>query len=88
MPKSKRKRRSNSASGYFGVTLNGKRYRAQIRINGKQKYPGTYDTAKQAAKAYDAAAIEAGKPLSELNCPKKGVTWMDTHQRTMDRYLL
>jgi hypothetical protein len=30
-----------------------------------------YDTAKQAAKAYDAAAIEVGKPLSKLNFPKK-----------------
>ena len=36
------------------------------------KYPGTYDTAKQAAKAYDAAAIELGRPLSKLNFPKKG----------------
>jgi hypothetical protein len=35
------------------------------------KYPGTYDTAKQAAKAYDAAAIELGRPLSKLNFPKK-----------------
>ena len=30
-----------------------------------------YGTAKQAAKAYDAAAIEAGRPLSKLNFPKK-----------------
>jgi len=30
-----------------------------------------YDTAKQAAKAYDAAAIERGRPLSKLNFPKK-----------------
>jgi hypothetical protein len=70
MPKSKRTRRSNSASGYFGVTLRGKRYSAYI-YDGKPKYRGTYDTAKQAAKAYDAAAIEAGKPLSKLNFPKK-----------------
>jgi hypothetical protein len=70
MPKSKRQRRSNSASGYIGVTLHGKRYQALIR-DGKLKGLGTYDTAKQAAKAYDAAAIEVGRPLSKLNFPKK-----------------
>ena len=70
MPKSKRKRRSNSASGFFGVYLRGKRYYAQIRV-GTIKKLGTYDTAKQAAKAYDAAAIELGRPLSKLNFPKK-----------------
>jgi hypothetical protein len=90
MPKSKREQRSNSASGYIGVTLRGKRYRAQIRINnGKKQYPGTfactYDTAKQAAKAYDAAAIELGRPLSKLNFPKKvppGYTPTNNGQRS------
>ena len=71
MPKSKRKRRSNSASGYIGVILRGKRYQAQITNNGKLENIGRYNTAKQAAKAYDAAAIELGRPLSKLNFPKK-----------------
>jgi len=71
MPKSKRKRRSNNASGYIGVYLKGKRCYAQIYNNDKLEYLDTYDTAKQAAKAYDAAAIELGKPLSKLNFPKK-----------------
>ena len=73
MPKSKRKRRSTSASGYIGVAVRGKRYQAYIYMYyGKKKdIIGTYDTAKQAAKAYDAAAIELGKPLSKLNFPKK-----------------
>ena len=71
MPKSKRNRRSNNASGYFGVELRGKKYRARIRVGSKIQILGTYDTAKQAAKAYDAAAIELGRPLSKLNFPKK-----------------
>ena len=71
MPKSKQKRRSNNASGFIGVSLNVKRYQAQIYINGKKQYLDTYDTAKQAAKAYDAAAIELGRSLSKLNFPKK-----------------
>ena len=70
MSKRKRKARSNSASGYFGVYLRGEKYEAQI-YDGKQKGLGTYDTAKQAAKAYDAAAIELGRSLSKLNFPKK-----------------
>ena len=78
MPKSKRKRRSNNASGYFGVTLSGKRYCAKIKNNGKLEYIGTYNTARQAAKAYDAAAIELGSALSKLNFPKR--CHLDTHQ--------
>jgi len=35
------------------------------------EYIGTYNTAKQTANAYDAAAIELGRPLSKLNFPKK-----------------
>ena len=62
---------STNASGYFGVTLRGKRYQALIKNNGKMEYIGTYNTAKQTANAYDAAAIELGRPLSKLNFPKK-----------------
>ena len=86
MPKSKRKWRSNSASGYIGVYLTkSKRYCAQIYINGKKQYLDTYDTAKQAAKAYDAAAIELGRPFSKLNFPKKvppGYTPTNNGQRS------
>ena len=39
-------------------------------INGKLKI-GLYDTAKQAAKAYDKEAIKLRKPFSKLNFPEK-----------------
>ena len=55
----------------MGVKLSGKKYLAQIFIDGKPKYTGSsYDTAKQAAKAYDIEAIKLRRPLSKLNFPK------------------
>ena len=73
MPKSKRKKRSKSKSGFVGVRKkpSGK-YEAKICIDGKRKYLGSsYDTAKQAAKAYDKEAIKLRRPFSKLNYPKK-----------------
>jgi len=74
MPKSKRRNRSKSKSGYFGVQKNtkGNKYTAKIFIDSKPKYLGSsYDTAKQAAKAHDEEAIKLRRPLSRLNYPKK-----------------
>ena len=73
MPKSKRKRRSHSKCGFFGVRkVPSGKYEAVIRIDKKIKYIGTsYDTAKQAAKAFDKESIRVGRPLSKLNFPKK-----------------
>ena len=71
MPKSKRRKRPKS--GYIGVkkTSSGK-YEGYIQIHGKRKYLGSsYDTAKQAAKAYDKEAIKLRRPFSKLNYPKK-----------------
>ena len=76
----KRKRRppskqtgSNSKSGYFGVVknINGNKFQAKIWIKGKWKVLGSYDTAKQAAKAHDEEAIKLRRPFSKLNFPKK-----------------
>jgi len=75
MPKSKRKKRqSKSMSGFNGVTknANGNKYQAKIYIDRKAKCIGSsYDTAKQAAKAYDKEAIKLRRPFSKLNYPKK-----------------
>ena len=69
MPKRKRKARSTSASGHIGaigVSLTAstcKRYRAYmyICVDGKKEYPGTYDTAKQAATAHEIQIKEEPK---------------------------
>jgi len=74
MPKSKRKRRrSKRKTGYIGVIKKAPsgKYQADIWINGKSKYIGSYDTAKQAAEAHDKEAIKLRRPFSKLNYPKK-----------------
>ena len=72
MPKSKRRKRSKSKTGYIGVVKrSSERYGAQIGVDGTMKNLGSYDTAKQAAKVYDKEAIRLGRPFSSLNYPKK-----------------
>ena len=73
MPKSKRRNRSNSKSGFYGVNLssNKKKYQAKIQVNGKLIYLGSFDTAEQAAKRHDEQAIKLRRPLSKLNYPKE-----------------
>ena len=41
-----------SATGYRGVTIQGKRYRADISIDNHSKYLGTFDTPEEAHEAY------------------------------------
>ena len=69
MPKRKRKEedRSPSWTQYFGVTEIRKRFQARITIDRKEYYHGLYNTPKEAAKAFDRAAIQAGRPTSSLN---------------------
>lgn len=47
---------SNNKSGYKGVVYHSGRWQAQIRVNGKKKTLGTYDTKEEAADRYDRAA--------------------------------
>ena len=87
MPKIKSKRRSSKSgftgvvlNGCGGgpwvadMEKEGKKYKkyvARIYIDQNIKYLGSYDTAEQAAEAYDKEAIKLRLPFSKLNFPKK-----------------
>lgn len=63
-------RARRSESGFRGVTKKGhNKYYAQIRANHKRLYLGVYDTAKEAAAAYDQAAIYHHGDFAVLNVP-------------------
>ena len=52
------KRRFDTVSGYRGVIQIGSKYRVQIGPKGVKRSVGTYSSAREAARAYDKAAIE------------------------------
>lgn len=62
--------RSDSSSGFKGVTRNrsrGKPWRAQIGAEGKSIHLGLFDSAVEAALAYDVAAHELHGDFARLN---------------------
>lgn len=54
-------------SQYQGVCRVGMKYRAAIRVGGRLTQLGTFDSAEQAAAAYDSRALEVYGPNARLN---------------------
>jgi hypothetical protein len=65
------KMNKKNTSGYRGVRWEGrcKKWVAEIKVNGKLKYLGVYINSKDAAKAYDLAALKYRKENALLNLP-------------------
>ena len=62
-----RKLNSNNTSGLMGVGYHLGKYRARIQVNGKRICLGSFDTAEEAAKVRDNAALEYFGEFAKLN---------------------
>jgi hypothetical protein len=69
MPPPAPHRKSVGASSFRGVTLSRGQFDAAIWAQGRHQRLGTFETAEEAARAYDAAARLLGKPADTLNFP-------------------
>lgn len=66
--------RSNNSSGFRGVSMNRKRgkWQAHIRIHGKSVSLGAaFTSPDEAARAYDAAAVQVFGDFANLNFPEE-----------------
>ena len=64
---------SRNTTGYKGVQRRGDRFVARIMSRHKLYHIGTYDTAEEAAEAYDQKAIELNGEYARLNFERKDV---------------
>lgn len=62
-----RRRSPTSKTGFRGVYFDNKRFRAIITINGKTMHIGMFDTAEEAARAYNKKALEVLGENANLN---------------------
>ena len=63
----------------------GKKFRAQISINGKNKYLGIFTRARDAAMAYDKAIVKYHQPRTKFNFPD-GMPLEDQYSDDEDGY--
>ena len=73
-----RRSRADSMSGYKGVSWHKQRRRwyARICVNGQTRGLGLYESAEDAALAYDAAAIASFGEFAATNFPVEGHRWI------------
>lgn len=62
----------SNSSGFKGVDRDRRSWRARITIDGKRRHLGNFDTATEAALAYDAAAREVFGEFARPNFPLPG----------------
>lgn len=63
-------RKPANASGFRGVVRAKNKWRAGINAHRQRKHLGVFPTPEEAARAYDAAAIEAYGEFAQLNFPE------------------
>ena len=61
------RRRSDSTTGFKGVTAHRGRFRARIYVGGREQLIGVYPTADEAARHYDEAAVKAFGEFARTN---------------------
>jgi len=66
-----RRKSSNSKWPYKGIEFHGGKWRVRITHAGRRQTIGPFDTAEQAAAAYDAAAKKLHGVFAYLNFPEK-----------------
>lgn len=62
--------RSDNTAGYKGVSPSFGKWRARVRENGKTLFSGTFETALEAAHAYDREAKKYHGEFARLNFPE------------------
>jgi hypothetical protein len=64
---------TNNTSGFRGVYLNGTKWSAAIQQHRVSIYLGHFDTPEEAARAYDAKAMELRGEFAKLNFPQSRI---------------